>query len=151
MHESGMSAGSDEEALVGSVERFLERARQRPAAWLLVVDRDPAWLGPLAEELAALNCRLAVTPLPAAAEDLAARLKPTLVLLAADDAATTLARLERLLAISPRPFVALLLDAGQAASELPAEAQAVGACGVLSRPPSADAVLQAVRMWAGLA
>jgi DNA-binding NtrC family response regulator len=151
MPESGLSAGSDDEALLGSVEQFLRRARERQAPLLLVVDRDPTWLGPLADQLARLNCRLVVAPQQAAADLLVERLRPTLVLWGADpDPAVTLAWLERLLALVPQPRVAVLLDRAHAERDLAVEAQALGALGVLYRPPQADAVLHAVRTWARL-
>lgn len=149
--ESGLSAGSDGQALVDSVTGFLQRARERQAPLLLVVDRDPAWLGPLADQLARLNCRMVVAPQRAAAEALIERLHPTVVLWGADaDPELTLAWLERALAAQPRPRMALLLERTPAAPRLAAEAQALGAAGVLYRPPSADTVLQAVRSWAHL-
>ncbi|HLI29083.1 MAG TPA: hypothetical protein VKZ60_18600 [Chloroflexota bacterium] len=151
MPESGLSAGSDDEALLGAVEHFLRRARERQAPLLLVVDRDPAWLGPLADQLARLNCRLLVAPQRAAADLLIERLRPTLVLWGDEpDAALTLAWLERLRALVPPPRVAVLLDRTHAEPELAAEVQALGAVGVLYRPPRPDTVLHAVRTWARL-
>jgi AmiR/NasT family two-component response regulator len=149
--DSGLSASSDDEALLGSVEQFLSRARERRAPLLLVVDRDPAWLGPLADQLARLNCRVVVAPQRAAADALIERLRPTLILWAAEpDVDLTLAWLERVLSVVPRPCLALLLDPSTAGRDLAGEAQALGAAGVLYRPPHAEAVLQAVRTWARL-
>ncbi|MBX5491895.1 MAG: hypothetical protein IRZ14_12140 [Chloroflexi bacterium] len=151
MPESGLSAGSDDAALLGSVEHYLRRARERRAPLVLVVDRDPAWLGSLADQFARLNCRLLVAPQPAAADLLIERIRPTLVLWGADpDPALTLAWLERLMALIPPPRLAVLLDRTHAGRDLAAEVQALGVLGVLYRPPQADAVLDAVRTWAGL-
>lgn len=149
--ESGLSAGSDDDALVGSVQQFLRRARERQAPLVLVVDRDAAWLGPLADQLAGLNCRLVIAPQRAAVDLLIERLRPTLVLWAvAPEPDLTLAWLERVLAVLPRAQVALLLDRDQAAPDLIADAQALGVVGVLYRPLQADALLQAVRSWTRL-